>query len=289
MPDRPGVPPSLAGVVLAAGAGTRLAPLTSLRPKALCPVGGVALLDLALDRLRGTLAGDGPDQLAVNAHHHAGQVLAHVGDRAHVGVEQPRALGTAGALGALRDWIGGRAVLLTNADAYLPGGLDLPAGLDLPGGRPFTDGWDGERCRLAVVPAGGARADFRLPDGTGVRYVGGALLPWRLVRDLAATPSGLYEVMWAAEAGRGALDLQLIAGEAVDCGTVGDYLRANLLASGGASVVGAGADVRGRLTRAVVWDGARVEAHEHLVDVVRAAGDGAVLTVGSAAAGPGRR
>ncbi len=49
-----GVTPSidgLAGVVLAAGAGTRLRPLTALRPKALCPVGTVPLLDLALARL----------------------------------------------------------------------------------------------------------------------------------------------------------------------------------------------------------------------------------------------
>ena len=40
---------SLAAVVLAAGAGTRLAPLTSVRPKALCPVGDRPLLDAALD------------------------------------------------------------------------------------------------------------------------------------------------------------------------------------------------------------------------------------------------
>ncbi|HLF41375.1 MAG TPA: sugar phosphate nucleotidyltransferase, partial [Acidimicrobiia bacterium] len=42
-----------AGVVLAAGLGTRLRPLTDLRPKALCPVGNVALVDLALARLDG--------------------------------------------------------------------------------------------------------------------------------------------------------------------------------------------------------------------------------------------
>ena len=44
---------SLAAVVLAAGSGTRLAPLTWVRAKALCPVGGRPLVDSALDH-RGT-------------------------------------------------------------------------------------------------------------------------------------------------------------------------------------------------------------------------------------------
>ena len=88
-----------AGVVLAAGAGTRLRPLTDLRPKALCPVGGRPLLDLALDRLE-PHTGTGPRHLAVNAHHHAEQVVDHVGRRAHLSLEQPEPLGTAGALGA---------------------------------------------------------------------------------------------------------------------------------------------------------------------------------------------
>ena len=42
--------PDLCGVVLAAGAGTRLVPLTRLRPKPLCTVGGAALVVL-LDHL----------------------------------------------------------------------------------------------------------------------------------------------------------------------------------------------------------------------------------------------
>ncbi|HEX5534894.1 MAG TPA: sugar phosphate nucleotidyltransferase, partial [Actinomycetales bacterium] len=127
---------ALAGVVLAAGLGTRLRPLTHLRPKALCPVGGVPLVDLALERLE-PFCGSGSHALAVNAHHHAEQVVAHIGERAFMSVEQREALGTAGALGALHDWLDGRDVLLTNADAYLAGPLDE-----------LVDGWDRERCRL---------------------------------------------------------------------------------------------------------------------------------------------
>ena len=53
----------LCAVVLAAGEGRRLRPLTELLPKALCPVGNVALLDHALRRVGGL----GPGDVAVNA------------------------------------------------------------------------------------------------------------------------------------------------------------------------------------------------------------------------------
>lgn len=247
-----------AGVVLAAGAGTRLRPLTDLRPKALCPVGGRPLLDLALDRLE-PHTGTGPRHLAVNAHHHAEQVAGHVGRRAHLSLEQPEPLGTAGALGALRDWVDGRAVLLTNADAYLPDGLDE-----------LATGFDSERCRLLVrLLTDDSRPDFVL-DGRPARYVGAAVLPWQHVRTLAATPAGLYEALWRELDETGRLDLVATDSTVIDCGTPADYLAANLHASGGRSVVGEGAVVAGRLTRSVVWEGAYVGAHENLVDVVRA-------------------
>lgn len=245
-----------AGVALAAGAGTRLRPLTTLRPKALCPVDTVPLLDRALDRLR-PHTGDGATRLAVNAHHLAAQIVDHVGERAHTVVEHPEVLGTAGALGGLHEWLDGRDVLVTNADAYLPAGIDL-----------LVRDWDGERCRLLVVPVdrGG---DF-IDAGTAVRYVGACLLPWRLVRRLAPVPSGLYEVLWRDEYLAGHMDLVRTSDFAIDCGTPADYLRANLHASGGRSVVGAGAVVEGRLERSVVWDGAYVGRDEHLVDCIRA-------------------
>ncbi|WP_299037201.1 NTP transferase domain-containing protein [uncultured Pseudokineococcus sp.] len=276
---------STAGVVLAAGAGTRLRPLTDLRPKALCPVGGRPLLEHALQRLADALPGAGADptrHLAVNAHARAEQVAGFVEGaggrlggtpRAHLSREEPEALGTAGALGALREWLDGRDVLLTNADAWLPAGLD---GL--------LEGWDGERCRLLVGPAGSGAGDpLRRAgqDGPAVRYAGACALPWRLVRDLAPTPSGLLEVLWRPERDAGRLDLHRTDQDAVDCGTPRRYLAANLAASGGRSVVGEGARVDGEVVRSVVWDGAVVEADEVLVDVVRAGDAASRLTVGA--------
>jgi hypothetical protein len=262
-----GVPDGLGAIVLAAGEGRRLRPLTLQLPKALCPVNRRSLLDRALDGLA-AVVGPGPDRLAVNAYHLADLVLADVAGRATVSDERVVAradpgegpLGTAGALAALRDWVGGRDVLVTNADAYLPGGL---AGL--------LRGWDGERCRLLCERRPG-HGDFG-----DLRYVGACLLPWSVVAGLVPRPSGLYEVVWRAAAGRGGLDLvelgALDTGEvsvAIDAGTPSGYLRANLHASGGRNVVGDGAVVDGRIERCVVWDGAWVGPGEHLVDAVRA-------------------
>ena len=115
----------LVGVVLAAGEGRRLRPLTKLRPKALCPINNTPLLDLAVARLRRHVA-----EVAVNTHHLAHHVQAHLdGTDIRVSVETPVALGTAGAIGALRDWIGGRDVLIHNVDDWRGATLTPP----LPG------------------------------------------------------------------------------------------------------------------------------------------------------------
>jgi len=251
--------------VLAAGAGRRLAPLSRLRPKALCPVGSVALVDHALARLASVTP-----TLSVNVHHGRASVEAHFAGAPgiHLSVEEPEALGTAGALGALRPWIDGRAVLVTNADAWLAAagregddGQTEPVDL-----RPLLDGWDGERMRLLTV------ADPRRGDFGPARYCGAALLPWAEVRDLAATPAGLYEARWGRAWAEGRLELIDHDGAFVDCGTPADYLAANLQASGGSSVVGPGAVVGAGATveRSVVWPGAVVWPGERLVDAIRA-------------------
>jgi MurNAc alpha-1-phosphate uridylyltransferase len=249
-------PDELCAVVLAAGAGTRLAPLTDTRPKALCPIGDRTLLDRALGRLA-DLGITGTGRVAVNAHHHADQIVTAVADRAHVSVEQPVALGTAGAVAALRDWVAGRHVLVCNADAYLAA-------------RPvdaLLSDWTGERPRLLVVddPARGDFGDWR--------FAGMSLLPAGDATRLEPVPTGLYEVVWRDAAKRDALELTPFDGFFVDCGRPSDYLAANLHASGGASVIGAGALVEGKLTRSVVWPGGWVGPDEHLVEEIRAGRD----------------
>lgn len=244
-------PPDVAAVVLAAGAGTRLRPLTLHRTKALCPINNVPLVDLAIARAqRHTSA------VAVNAHHQHEQLADHLDGRVHLSLEQPTALGTAGALGQLRRWIDGRGTLVINADTWHTDDLNA-----------LVRGWDGERARVLV------KHDPQRGDFGAWRYVGACLMPWVEVARLEPVPSGLYEVSWRELAGRGALDLIPTAAPAIDCGTPSDYLAANLAASGGANVVGEGARVEGQLVRSVVWPGGVVAAGERLIEAIRVGRD----------------
>ena len=233
--------------MLAAGAGTRLRPLTSLRPKVLCPVGGLPLVDHALRAVSAVT-----DAVAVNAH--AGRALleAHLAGRAHLSVEEPEALGTAGAVARLRQWLDGRPVLVVNGDAWHTADL-----------RPLVDGWDGERVRLLVA------GDPATPLGPAMRVIGSLLAP----ADVAALPdgvSGLSVVSWRPADAAGRLDVAGADTPFFDCGTPRSYLAANLAVSGGEPVVADGAVVEGEVVRSVVWDGAVVRRGERLVDAVRA-------------------
>jgi MurNAc alpha-1-phosphate uridylyltransferase len=64
-------------MVLAAGMGTRMRPLTDTMPKPLVQVDGKALLDHVLDRL----AAEGVERAVVNVHHFADQIVTHLADR----------------------------------------------------------------------------------------------------------------------------------------------------------------------------------------------------------------
>ena len=61
-------------MVLAAGLGTRLRPLTEHRPKALVEIGGRTLLEITLTRLRAF----GISEVIVNVHHFAGMILEYL-------------------------------------------------------------------------------------------------------------------------------------------------------------------------------------------------------------------
>ena len=249
----------LAGVVLAAGAGTRLRPLTYELPKAMCPVGNRPLVDWAVDRVTPHVT-----SVAVNAHESAPALVEHLAGRVHVSVETGERLGTAGALGRLRAWIDGRHVLVHNADSFVDDDLAL-----------LVDGWTGEQPRLLVRP------EDHPSDFGEMTFLGVSLLPARIAATLPDEPCGLYSLAWKPAYDAGLLELVQARGTSIDCGTAADYLRANLHVSGGANVVDPTAVVEGSITRCVIWPGARVEAGEVLVDAIRSP----LATVDAAPAG----
>lgn len=242
-------------MVLAAGAGARMHPLTRVLPKPLCPVGGEALVDHALGRVL-PLVPFG--RVAVNVHHARQQMEAHLAGRGlHLSFEEGVALGTAGGVAAVADWAGGDDLLVVNGDTWCPGDLG-----------PVVADWDRERVRVVVegAPAFGPRS----------RIVA-SVLPAAVVRSLPAGPSGLYEVCWRDAAAAGRLDVVGWSGPVVDCATPRDYLIANLAASGGRSVIGDGAVCQGSVDRSVLWPGARVHRGERLVGGIRTGGGVTVL------------
>ena len=110
--------PRLRAVVLAAGHGTRLRPLTSGRPKPLLPILGRPLLAETLERL----AGAGVEATAINLHHLADAIPEALGDRFAdmplVYSREREILGTLGALHPLREFLApADLVLLVNGDS----------------------------------------------------------------------------------------------------------------------------------------------------------------------------
>ncbi len=235
---------------LAAGAGTRLRPLTDLLPKPLCPVGDRPLLDWSLDALSRVTS-----DLAVNVCHQPDLMLDHLAANhpsVHVSLEDPPARGTAGGLARLAGWLDGRPAVVANADTWHR--VEL---------HPVVDGWGGDLVRLCTTTPG--------PFGPGSVVVASLLPPWAVAR-CRPEPGGLWEEVWSPALREGRAETIHVDGPVVDCGTPRDYLRANLLVSGGESVIGEGAVVEGTVDRCVVWPGSVVGPGEHLVEVVRADG-----------------
>lgn len=125
-------------MVLAAGLGTRLRPLTLDRPKALVTVGGRALIDHMLDRLSAA----GVRRVVVNVHAFADQMEAHLAGRPDLEVaisdERGGLLETGGGLRAARGLLGDAPILVANIDSL----WTEPAGPLLDR---LADAWDAAR------------------------------------------------------------------------------------------------------------------------------------------------
>ncbi|MEE8116509.1 MAG: nucleotidyltransferase family protein [Gemmatimonadales bacterium] len=97
---------NVSAILLAAGLGTRLRPLTDRVPKCLVPIAGRPLLDYWFERLEEA----GIRDVLINTHHHPDQVEAYIarvvarGRCSVVTVHEPELLGSAGTVTANRDF-----------------------------------------------------------------------------------------------------------------------------------------------------------------------------------------
>jgi NDP-sugar pyrophosphorylase family protein len=118
VPLQPEIKNMKQAMILAAGLGTRLKPLTDTMPKALVPVGGTPLLDLNIRKLQA----QGYDRFIVNIHHFSQQIRDHVAQQdyaplVHFSDESEQLLETGGGLkkaqGLFRDE---EPILIHNVD-----------------------------------------------------------------------------------------------------------------------------------------------------------------------------
>ena len=122
-------------LLLAAGIGSRLRPITDTVPKCMVPIHGRPLLDYWLDLL---FARGAVERALINTHYLADVVRAHVAqsrwrDRIDL-VHEPELLGTAGTIKANRVYFGCRSFLTAHADNLTE--LDVTAFEAAHAGRP---------------------------------------------------------------------------------------------------------------------------------------------------------
>lgn len=212
-PDTP-VPET--AMVMAAGLGKRMRPLTATRPKPLVEVAGKPLIDHVFDRLRAA----GVKRAVVNVHYLADALEAHLKARVKdieviVSDERKQLMETGGGLVQARDLLGSDPILVVNSDnLWVDGPIDAI--------RALARQWDDARmdALLLVVPSArannhGGRGDFHL-DAHG-RIIGrrkpGRVAPFVFTgvqifspRLIADWPEGPFStnVFWdrAIEAGR---------------------------------------------------------------------------------------
>lgn len=225
-------------LLLAAGLGTRLRPITDTTPKCLVPIHGQALLAIWLQRL--AQAGIGP--FLVNTHYLSGQVNAFVEASPYrkdiTLVHERDLLGTAGTLIANLDFFSGTDGLLIHADNYCL--ADFSAFLQAHRSRPpeclmtmMTFRTDApSSCGIVELDAGGVVVDFHEkvahPPGNlanGAVYILCAELLQRLASDLAGVSDFSTEVLHRFV---GKIYSYETHATFLDIGTTANYAKANI-------------------------------------------------------------
>lgn len=206
-------------MILAAGRGERLRPLTETVPKALVPAGGKPLIAWHLERL----AASGCREAVINVSHLAAQIVERIGDGSRFGLRlsysrEAEPLETAGGIAYAGRLLGEAPFLLVNSDVYCE--LDFRRLLGLHIGRRLA--------HLVLVPNPAHRAggDFTLEEGkvgngSGARYTyaGIAVMSPALVAGVRPGEKAPLGPLLHAAADRGLIGGELHRGIWQDVGT----------------------------------------------------------------------
>lgn len=201
-------------MVLSAGLGKRMRPLTDLVPKPLVRIKGATLIDTALDRI----AAAGIPRAVVNVHYMADKLETHLARRTKpriaISDERDRLLETGGGVVRALPKLGDGAFLVHNSDSTWIEGIG--ANIDR-----LCDAWDSERMDFLLLVALAStsvgydgRGDFQMrPDGILSRRAEREMAPFAFTgvsiahpRAFRDTPPGAFSLnlLWnrAIEAGR---------------------------------------------------------------------------------------
>ncbi|WDR06917.1 nucleotidyltransferase family protein [Devosia rhodophyticola] len=110
-------------MLLAAGLGTRMRPLTLEQPKPLIGVAGTPLIERIMINARA----EGARHFVANAHYLADQLLAHFAGGLRISREE-QLLGTGGGVRNALPMLGSDPFFVMNTDAFWPKGSDAPLG-----------------------------------------------------------------------------------------------------------------------------------------------------------------
>lgn len=196
------------GMILAAGLGTRLHPITHKIPKPLVPVLNLPNILYSID----LLARAGIREIVVNAHHLADRLMKHLGDGTRWGVHltysrEEILLGTGGGVKKAESFFGGEPFVLTNSDFITDadltpwttsfpqsGSLATMVLLDDPKLTAHYSrvGID-EAGRLCSLPSHTTRPPSRAGLFTGIHFLQASTLS-----HLQPIPSGINQVLYPA-------------------------------------------------------------------------------------------
>jgi NDP-sugar pyrophosphorylase family protein len=282
--------------VLAAGLGTRLAPLSHVRAKPAVPIAGQPLVN----RIIGWLARHDVRQVVVNLHHLPHTITRYVGDGSSLGVHiryswEPSILGSAGGPRKALPLLPDEGFFIVNGDTIAEVDLEALAKSHRDSGALVTMAVVGNK-ELAgryggvVTDSRGLVHGFvpKGPTAVGYHFVGVQMVHPSVFMNLTLdepteTTRGIYRQLMAERPG--SIRAFLTHADFCDVGTPADYLNAALtfarIEGLRAPQIGAGSRVDGtaQVVDSVIWDNVNVGADARLERCVVA--DGVTIPAGA--------